>query len=147
MADPASFDALLIFNVTVSSLHLLSTILLCIQVFAEESPVLDVPAYFLLVPICPIKFETNLLYARQAGCGSLSKASSDQYLGFSNVSQRCSESMYHSGSSSPKVSGKIRRLDSQLAIYGQSFDEFHMEHEGLIISFILKTLLHLRHVK
>lgn len=39
------------------------------------------------------------------------------------------------------------RLDSQLVIYGQSFDGFHMEHEGLIISFILKALSNLRQVK
>lgn len=55
--------------------------------------------------------------------------------------------MYHSGSSSPKVSGKICRLDSQLVIYDLRFDEFHIEHEGLIISFILKALSNLRQVK
>lgn len=115
--------------------------------FVEENSVLDVPAYFLLVPICPIKFETSLLYARKAGCLSLSIVSSDQYLGFSNVLQRGLESMYHSGSSSPKVSGKICRLDSQLVIYDQSFDAFHMEHAGLIVSFILKALSNLRQVK
>lgn len=71
----------LLLNVTVSSLHLLSAILLCIQVFVEGNPVLDVPAYFLLIPICPIKFETSLLFARQAGCISFSVVSSDQYLG------------------------------------------------------------------
>lgn len=90
--------------VTVSSLHLLSAILLCIQVFVEENPVLDVSAYFPLIPICPIKCETNLLFARQAGSVSFSIVSSDQYLGFSNVLQRGSESMYHSGSSIPMVS-------------------------------------------
>lgn len=39
------------------------------------------------------------------------------------------------------------RLDSQLVIYGQSFDRFHKEHEGLIISFILKALSNFRQVK
>lgn len=76
-----------LFNVTVSSLHLLSTVLLCIQVFVEENTVLDVPAYFLLIPFCPTQFETRLLFARQAGCVLLSIVSSDQYLGFSNVLQ------------------------------------------------------------
>lgn len=99
-------------NVTVSSLHLLSAILLCVQVFAEENPVLDVSAYFLHVPICPIKFETSLLCSRQAGCVSFSIVSSEQYLGFFNVLQRGPESMYCCGSSRPKVSGKMCRLDS-----------------------------------
>lgn len=142
-----SFTHFHLLNVTVSSLQLLSARLLSIQVFAEENPALDVPAYFLLVPICPIKFESSLLFARQAGCVSLSILSSEQYLGFSNVLQRVSESIYCSGSSSPKVSGRICRLDSQLVIYGQSFDGFHMEHEGSIISFIVKALSNLRQVK
>lgn len=73
------FTHLPLLNVTVSSLHL--AILLGVQVFPEENPVLDVPAYFLLVPICPIKFETSLLFSRQAGHVSFSIVSSDQYLG------------------------------------------------------------------
>lgn len=55
--------------------------------------------------------------------------------------------MHCCASSSQMVSGNISRLDSQLVIYGHSFDGFHKEHEGLIISFILKALSNLRQVK
>lgn len=113
------FTHIHLLNVTVSSLHLLSAVLLGIQVFVEETTVLDLPAYFLLIPICPTKFETRLPFARQAGHVFLSIVSSDQYSRFSNVLQRGSEPIYCSDSSSPKVSGKICRLDSQLVIYGQ----------------------------
>lgn len=101
----------------------------------------------LTVPVCTIKFETSLLFARQAGYVLFTIVSSDQYLFFRWITERLRINAPLCFQQPNGVWHHISRLDSQLVIFGQSFDGFHKEHEGLIISFILKALSNLRQVK
>jgi len=110
-------------------------------------PADNIPAYVLFMPDGPcLPYQTRLLFARQAGYVSFTTVSSDQYLFFSmnyrKTQNQCTALL-------PAAKWCLVAYPCWILnwLFMVSFDGFHKDHEGLIISFFLKTLSNLRQVK